>query len=120
MQVMAATAITGEIESQERRDDAVRAIRLAGGPVVELDPTYYKRDNRYRVTHLTLRWNRGRLIRAEVSGPVLRRDGSDGRRQHNDSWFNSQRTGDWSTRLPSWVMALIDTFGVVPTWEETA
>lgn len=112
-------AITGEIESQERRDDATRVIRLQGGPVIELDPTYYKRDNRYRVTHLLLRWTRGRLMRAEVSGPVLRKDGTDGLRRRWDSWFISPRTDDWSTRPPAWVMDLIDRFGTVPSWEET-
>jgi hypothetical protein len=111
--------ISAEIESQERRDAAVRVVRLAGGPVIELDPTYYKRDHRYRVTHLTLRWTRGRLIRAEVSGPVLRQNGTDGRRTRNDSWFISPRTGDWSVRPPAWVMNLIDRYGTVPSWEET-
>ncbi len=113
------TGLAAEIESQERRDDAARLLRLAGGPIIELDPRYYKRGNRYRVTHLTLRWKRGRLVRAEVSGPVLLQNGADGRRRHNDSWFISPRTGDWCDPPPAWVMDLIDRYGTVPSWEET-
>lgn len=118
--IVAPTSIAGEIESQERRDEATRVVRLAGGPIIELDPRYYKRDRRYRVTHLTLRWKRGRLIRAEVSGPVLRQNGTDGRRTRDDDWFVSPRTDDWSVRPPAWVLDLIDRYGTVPSWEETA
>lgn len=111
--------ISAEIESQERRDDATRVIVLDGAPVIELDPRYYKRDHRYHATQLLLRWRRGRLVRAEISGPVLRADGTDSRRRHSDSWFINPRTDDWSSRPLAWVMDLIDRFGTVPTWEET-
>lgn len=113
------SGIAGEIESQARRDIAVRMVGLVGGPVIQLDPIYYKRDNEYRVTHLELRWDRGRLIRVEVSGPALRKDGTDGRRRRDNSWFISPRTGDWCDQPPAWVMDLIGRFGEVPTWEET-
>lgn len=110
--------ISGTVASQARTDFAKRSVALTGGPVIEWPSASGGATVRFQATTLDLVWDRGRLVSAKVSGPVLRANGSLGAKRGDWYWFMSTRTGDWCTRPPEWVLALVDEFGTVPSWDD--